>query len=186
LALFSITPAYSNEDAILPAKIQVALIYNMLGYINNIEQLNNSGKIPIGIIFDDTMAAQAFSKDMLKNFLITKSLNIKIQNIEVDPFLLKYGNEAEILDSLKNKKAKVIYIVIMSDDNMKAVLGVTKQLGILSITGIKTKENVKKGVSIGFGITDNKPAILINTRSLKSEDKEFSKDFYPLTKTVDE
>jgi hypothetical protein len=174
---------YAQE--ILPAKMQSVLIIKTLGYIKDAGQINTDGKVLIGILTDDTTACATFSRDILENILTAKSLNHKVLGLEIEPMLFKYDKEDVLSGSLKNRKIKALYIVTQNDDNLKVVLRITKQLNILSMIGIKTEESVKKGVSIGFGMVDNKPMILINSKSIKSEQKEFSKDFYPLTKTIE-
>ena len=179
------TRCFLYAQEILPAKMQSVLIIKTLGYIKDTMQINSDGKVLIGILTDDTAACASFSKDILVNILEAKSSNQKVQGLDIEPMLFKYDAEEALSGNLKSKKIKALYIVTQDDDKLKLILKVTKQLNILSMIGIKTEENVKKGVSVGFGMLDSKPVILINARSIKNEDKEFSKDFYLLTKTIE-
>jgi len=185
LLIFLSAACFLCAQEILPAKLQAVLIFKTLGYIKNAAQIDSGGKILLGILSDDNVACRSFSKDILENILMAKSSNYKVHNLELDPMLFKCDKEEALLDNFKNKNIKVLYIITQNDDNLKVILKVTRQLNILSMTGIKTAENVENGVSVGFGLQDNKPLILINKNSIKSEQKEFIDDFYPLTKTVE-
>lgn len=73
-------------------------------------------------------------------------------------------------DSLPTEKPEVIYVgsVSMTD----RVLEYTRANSIISITGLP--EEVKKGVTLGVGILEEKPKILLNLPASKMEEVDWN------------
>jgi hypothetical protein len=184
-AIWLIAAVSLHGQDLLPAKLQAALLFKTLGYVTSPDQICVNGTIYVGILFDDKIATQAYSKDVLGEILTLKSTNYKVYNADIEPILLKYDKEEALSENLAKRKIRVLYVITQNKDYLKTILKLTKQLKILSVTGINPDEHVKFGISIGFGVHDGKPAIITNTKSIKNEEKEFKKDFYSLVTTVE-
>jgi hypothetical protein len=183
LWLASSTVLYADE--MLPIKIQTALIFKTLGYINNPDKISVNGKIYVGILFDENISHQSYSKDVLAEILNSSSANYRVSDSQIEPVLFKYGTEEIMASALAGRNVKVLYVIVQNKNYLNSILKVTKELKILSITGAYPDDSAKSGVSIVFSVHDKKPAITANAVSLKNEEKEFNKDFYSFARVVE-
>jgi hypothetical protein len=169
---------------LLPVKIQAALLFKTIGYIKDPAQVSSDGKILIGIIFDDNMASKSYAKSIMDAVLLAKAANYKVCNSELEPVLMEYKNEETLLGNFNIKKIRVLYVITQNEQYVGGIIKCTQQAKVLSVTGLKPGESVKKGISIVFAMVDGKPAVFANDKSIQNEGKEFTKDFYSLVKAV--
>jgi len=182
LLQFAACNVYSED--LLPVKIQAALLFKTIGYIKDPAQVSSDGKILIGIIFDDNMASKSYAKSIMDAVLLAKAANYKVCNSELEPVLMEYKNEETLLGNFNIKKIRVLYVITQNEQYVGGIIKCTQQAKVLSVTGLKPGESVKKGISIVFAMVDGKPAVFANDKSIQNEGKEFTKDFYSLVKAV--
>ncbi|MCP4347762.1 MAG: YfiR family protein [Desulfobacterales bacterium] len=134
---------YGNSYGNVPVDIQAKLFLKILAFNNDV---NKGGEVTVHVINSHEFAAE-----------INKSVGTKIGKSE-----LVTVNDAQELPS---QKPSVIYIgdTAIFDEIIKY----TRSNNVLSLTGIP--DLVKKGATLGVGVSDGKPKVLLNISSSKKE-----------------
>jgi len=137
------TPMQAEEYEIVPMDIQAALFLKLLGFNNDIAK---GGNITIHVVNSET-----FAKAM------GRAIGKQIGNSKLAAVNNRSGLPVE--------KPSVLYI---GDTNsLDELLNYTRVNKVLSITG--RPDMVRRGVTLGVGVSGGKPKILLNLASLKRE-----------------
>lgn len=138
----------AEEILAAPADIQAALTLKLLAFH---EKLISSGDINIYVV-NGSEYAQVLKKAIGKPIGSSKLSSV---------------NEG---DNLPDQKPSVIYIG--NTTKLDDILSYCRSNGILSITG--NPELISKGVTLGIGVSNEKPKILLNLSSSKLENIDWN------------
>ncbi|MCL5129138.1 MULTISPECIES: YfiR/HmsC family protein [unclassified Algibacter] len=145
-----------SQNIPVPERIQAALLTKVLKYDSQIPQ---NIKIKILVVFDD-------NSELNKDEFITGLGN---------SMMVKAIRENELEQNISN------YSVVYFMPGIQDYSEICKNNRVLSVTGIS--QYVEQGkISLGFGIQNNKPKILVNLTSLDKEGQSFSSDILRIAK----
>jgi hypothetical protein len=144
IAMLFSAAAYGEDKA--PPEIQAALFVKLLGFDKTL-----SGNISICVIGEPEFAAE-MKKGIGKDIGSAKLTSVTESN------------------GMPSEKPSIVYLGDASKFN--EVIAYTKANKILSITGIS--ELVEKGISLGIGISEGKPKVMLNMTSSKEEGREWN------------
>jgi hypothetical protein len=145
-----------TQNISVPERIQAALLSKVLKYDSQIPQ---NTKIKILVVFDDN------------------------SEINKDEFITGLGNSMTVKAIRPDELEQNIsgYSVVYFMPGIQDYSIICKNNGVLSVTGIS--QYVEQGkISLGFGIQNNKPKILVNLTSLNKERQSFSSDILRIAK----
>ncbi|CAH8296458.1 uncharacterized protein DUF4154 [Mariniflexile fucanivorans] len=140
----------------VPEKIQAALLSKVLKYNPQIQQ---SPKIQILVVFDNN------------------------SEINKDEFIKGLGNSIEAKAIYPSELEQNIsgYQAVYFMQGIHYQASICKKYKVLSVTG--TPRFIEQGeISLGFGLQNNKPIILVNLISLEKENQSFSSDILRISK----
>ncbi|WP_111709522.1 YfiR family protein [Lutibacter citreus] len=125
-----------------------------------------------------------FNPDLPQNTTI-KMLVVYDNNSEInkDKFIKGLGNSMSVkaINPMELKQNISGYNVVYFMSGIYDYAGVCKANKVLSVTG--SAQYVEQGeISLGFGIQNNKPKILVNLTSLDKEGQSFSSDILRIAK----
>lgn len=156
LLLFSLGNSACAQNIPVPENIQAALLSKVLKFNPN---FSKSSTVKMLVVYDDD---SQINKDKFINGLAKTIEVLAIKPLELE-------------QNISN--CNVVYF--MSGLYDEAVL--SKAHHVLSVTGVG--KHVEEGrVSLGFGIENNKPKILINLTSLNQEKQSFVSDVLRIAK----
>lgn len=138
----------SEEISVAPAEIQAALTLKLLAFH---EKLSSSGDITIYVV-NGSEYAQILKKAIGKPIGSSKLTSV----IEGE--------------NLPEQKPSVIYIG--SSSKLDDMLSYCRSNSTLSITG--NPDLISKGVTLGFGVSNEKPKVLLNLSSSKMENIDWN------------
>ena len=141
ITLIAATPLHSEDLSEAPAKIQAGIFFKLFSFNKNL-----SGDVSVFVLNNEDLAAK------LKKAIGKKIGASKLASVESGT-------------SVPNKKYDIIY----SSDatQLSAVIAYSRKNKSLSITG--NPELVSKGITLGVGLLNKKPKILLNISSSKEE-----------------
>ncbi len=149
LMIFVIVSLGHAEDiSVAPAEIQAALTLKLLTFH---EKLASSGDITIYVV-DGSEYAQALKKAIGKPIGSSK-LSSVIEG-----------------DDVPKQKPAVVYLG--NSSKLDDILSYCRTNGTLSITG--NPELISKGVTLGFGVSNEKPKVMLNLSSSKLENIDWN------------
>ncbi len=145
---------YAEDKA--PPEIQAALFVKLIGFDKTL-----SGNISICVI-----GAPEFAAEMKKG--IGKDIgSVKLASVSESA-------------GLPSEKPSVVYLGDTS--KLAEVIAYTRSNHILSMTGIP--ELVEKGISLGIGVSEGKPKVMLNMTSSKEEGRDWNPAILKVAKTI--
>jgi len=161
-------PATAEEMA-LSAENQLPLLLKVLTYDRNLEQ--KAGKeLAIGIVHDPSDRDSAKATDEIATTLY-KYGGKTVKKLPIKYFTIEYTSPPDLEKIVKSKGISVLYVAPGVAKNLPAIVKVSQANHLTSVTGVP--DYVRKGVAVGIGVVQDRPQILINLASSKSEGSEF-------------
>jgi hypothetical protein len=161
--------ARAAEPMPLQPDLQVPLILKILTYDRHFE--TKAGRdLSIGIVYapydpDSVKTANDVAETLYRYSGKT------VKRLPVRYFLLEYTNAEGLDRSVQQRSISVIYIAPGNGKNLDGILGVSKTRSATTATGVP--DYVRRGVSVGLGVAQDRPQILINLPSSRREGSEF-------------
>lgn len=164
----------------VPMDVQVPLFSKILSYNRNLAS-RVGDRIVLGIVYQHTYKTSSAAKD---EFLKTVAEN-KVTSMGGVPFsivLIDIAGTSDVELELETHKVTIAYITPLRAFDVEELCRSTQQRKILTLTGVSTY--VDRGASIGIGMQNDRPEIIINLPSSKAEGAEFNSHFLKLVKVV--
>ncbi|MCG8686025.1 MAG: YfiR family protein [Desulfobacterales bacterium] len=145
-------PSFAEDVSVAPAPLQGAVLTKLLGFHKKIA---GGGDVTVIVIGNKDFAGAMNSKGVGKP--VGKSKIATITEMDAPPGDAPAGNT-------------VIYCG--DPGQLDATLAYSRQHKVLSMTG--DPELVAKGITLGVGVLNKKPKILLNLSSTKEEDIDWN------------
>lgn len=164
----------------VPVELQVALILKILTYDRNLESRAPT-ELNIGIVYSAADPASVRARDDVAEVLqrfsdrTVKKVRIRFTSVE-------YQSVSQLESAAKAAQISVFYITPGNTRNLEALARVSQANQILTTTGVP--EYVERGIAVGIGVKQDKPEIIINLRSSKSEGCEFDASLLRIVRVV--
>jgi hypothetical protein len=164
----------------LPEEIQVSLLLKILTYDRSMEE-EGKDTLKIGVLYYPHDDQSQKNRDAIIKYLKgnqDKTINGSHFSIEEIGFV----SIGKLNDVVARKNVKVLYITSDGNNNIKKISELTQAQKILTITG--RIDYVNRGLSVGLGIQDEKPQIVINLPSVRAEGSDFGAKLLKLCKIL--
>lgn len=161
-------PAHTQGMAI-PAEMQMTLIFKILTYDRQFEAKAGT-ELVIGIVYDPSDPASRAATDEVVSTLY-KFSGKTVKKLPIKYFTIEYTTPKDLEAFIKAKGINMLYLAPGVTKSLPDVLKISQARRITTATGVP--DYVRKGVSVGIGERQDKPQILINLPSSKSEGSEF-------------
>ena len=127
-------------------------------------------ELTIGVVYvaGDPVSVQAKNEmaDTLKAFA-----GKTVKKVPIRFVVLEYTTPGELERAVKASQVEVLYVAPGNAGHLPAVLKLSQSQRIITTTGVP--DYVRRGVAVGVGLKQDKPEVLINLRSSRSEGSEF-------------
>ena len=168
----------------IPPDVQVALLLKILTYDRSFQYKAKSA-VSIGVIFVPGDPESVQAKDA-----IVKTLGQlggrTIKNLPIKSVLIPFTNAKDFPADLKKawqtNSVNVFYVAPGSSALLAEVTKLSHAQGVTTATGVP--EYVNQGIAIGIDAQQNKPQIVINLPSSKSEGSEFDASLLRIARVV--
>jgi uncharacterized cupredoxin-like copper-binding protein len=158
------------EQMALAAEQQVPLILKVLTYDRQFEARTKGTEVAIGIVYDPADRDSAKATDEISSTLFKWS-GKTVKKLPIKYFTIEYVSHDQVEKFVKQKNINVIYVAPGNSKNLTSLTKMSQALGITSVTGVP--DYVRKGVAVGIGVVQDRPQVLINLTSSKSEGSDF-------------
>lgn len=158
--------------------IQIAIFTKILSFDRNISESNNSS-IVIGVVYQKFAYSKQSKDAVIENFSKNQYLGKKriiIKEIEAN-------NINELNTGIANNKPNVLLVVPLRSIDLYKVSEITQKNHILSLT-LCPEYVTKYKMSVTIDAIGDKPQIMINLNSAKSEGADFSSQLLKLSKIL--
>ncbi|HET7745738.1 MAG TPA: YfiR family protein [Vicinamibacteria bacterium] len=171
LALGSVVPGPARAQAMpFPVDLQVPLLLKILTYDRSFE-FKAKQAVTIAVAFDAADPSSVAAKDaMIKTLEQVSGRTIK--NLPIKWTAVEFKDAAGFDRAVRASRANVLYVSPGLGDHLAAILKTSRSYAVTTATGVP--EFVQRGIAVGIGVKPgNKPDILINLPSSRSEGSEF-------------
>lgn len=168
LLAFTALPARAQSMA-LPAELQVPLILKILTYDRQLETKGRK-ELAIGIVFDPADGASSKAAEQVSDTLY-KFTGKTVKKLPLKYYLVEFTGPADLQATIQKRGINVLYLCPGISRSLESVLKISHAQGITTATGVP--DYVRRGVAVGIGVFQDKPQILINLPSSRSEGSEF-------------
>jgi hypothetical protein len=166
--LLLLVPARA-EQMPLSAEAQIPLLLKVLTYDRNFER--KAGKVlAIGVVHDPADRDSAKATDEVGSTLF-KFTSRTVKGLPLKYYTIEFTGAADLERFVKEKGISVLYVAPGSAKDLPALLKVSEDLDLTTLTGVP--EYVRRGVAVGIGVLQDKPQILINLASARAQGSDF-------------
>lgn len=151
------------------AGLQVPILMKVLAYDRQFDA-RAAGTLTIGILYAPSDSASSKATGQISDTLYGFA-GKTVRKVPIKYFQVEYTSAAELEAFVKAKGINAFYVAPGLDKALPAILKLAQARGITTLTGVP--DYVKRGVSVGVGMGADKPQIIINLASAKSEGSEF-------------
>lgn len=157
------------EEMPLSPQLQVPLILKILTYDRHFESRFGE-ELMLGILYapadpQSVKAANDFS-DILYQYA-----GKTVKHLPVAKVLVEFTTPENLERSIAARNIDVLYVAPGNGKNIAAITKVSRERGVTTTTGVP--EYVRSGVSVGLGVSQDRPQILINQPAAILEGSEF-------------
>ncbi len=151
------------------AGLQIPILMKVLAYDRQFD-VRAAGTLTIGILYAPSDSASSKATGQISDTLYGFA-GKTVRKVPIKYFQVEYTSAAELEAFVKAKGINAFYVAPGLDKALPAILKLAQARGITTLTGVP--DYVKRGVSVGVGMGADKPQIIINLASAKSEGSEF-------------
>jgi hypothetical protein len=170
----------AEDKMLVPPRVQIPILLKILTYDRNFEGKIGDSLI-IGILHNSQDTESRKTKKEISDVL--DSLSAKtVKNIPFNYVILDYSSDKSLEDLIDSNGIDVLYLASGGQSYLKSIVQISQKSKILTMTGIT--DYVKKGISLGIGLKENKPEIWVNLDSKKAEGIDFDANFLKLCKII--
>jgi hypothetical protein len=164
----------------LGAEAQIPLLLKVLTYDRNFEQ-KAGAELAIGIVHDPSDRDSAKATEEVGSILY-KFAGKTVKKLPMKYFTIEFTGPADLERFVKEKRISVLYITPGSAKALAAVLKVSEDLKLTTLTGVP--DYVRRGVAVGIGVVQDKPQILINLAAARAEGSDFDASLLRLAQVL--
>ncbi|MCK4384798.1 MAG: YfiR family protein [candidate division Zixibacteria bacterium] len=180
ILLFPFRQTKAKEKMPVPPRVQIPILLKVLTYNRNFEK-KVGDELVIGILYDskddDSKKVKQEVSEILDSLSAMTVKGVPFFYVEVE-----YNSEDSLRNLVKSNKIDVLYIAPGGIWSLKSIVQISQKYEIPTMTGIT--DYVKKGISVGIGLKENKPEIWVNLDSAKAEGSNFSANLLKLCKVI--
>jgi hypothetical protein len=169
LAALAAAPSARAADVMpVPAELQVPLLLKILTYDRNLES-RAKAELNIGVVFDPADPASVKAKNEVADIL-TKVADKTVKKLPIKFVSIEYKTLPELETTVRSRHVNLLYLT-PGLRNVEELIRFSQANRITTATGVRSF--VERGVAVGVGVRQDKPEILINLPSSRSEGSEF-------------
>ena len=101
-------------------------------------------------------------------------LPVRIVDIDIE--------QTDLKSALQSLGVDVVYVAPLRAMDIASITEVTRELGVATVTGVE--DYVHEGISVGLGVRQEKPCVLVNLDASKAEGVDFSSRLLSLAQLV--
>ena len=169
--LLALRPGLAAAAEPMPLKpdLQLPLILKILTYDRHFE--SKAGReVVVGIVYapEDPSSVAAANEvgDILFRFQ-----DKTVKRLPIRYRLVEYRTPEGLERTITRWGISVLWVAPGNAKNIAGITGISQAKGVTTTTGVP--EYVRRGLSVGLGLNDDRPQILINLASARAEGSEF-------------
>ncbi len=161
--------AAGAEPMPLKADLQIPLILKILTYDRHFES-KAGAQLVVGIVYAPTDVTSVAAANEVSDVLF-RFQDKTVKRLPIRYRLVEYMTPEALERTVERWGISVFYVAPGSARNIDGIKAVSQKHGVTTTTGVP--DYVRRGLSVGLGLSDDRPHILINQGSARAEGSEF-------------
>jgi hypothetical protein len=161
-----------GASMLVPVDVQTELFVN-IGKLDR--NFNPANGVTLGILYQAAYPESVAAKD-------AAIAAVKKRNLPITCVALEVGSLSLLRKRLTETDANIVYVAPLRSVDIAEIGAITRQRGIRSVTGVP--EYVDRGISVGIGLRNNRPLVIINLEAARAEGSAFSSQLLSLARIV--
>lgn len=180
LSILLLLGAGGDVEMAVPVEIQVPILLKVLTFDRHLTGARRRELVFV-VLFQGELRASALVKDQVTEALSRHAADapagraLKVVALDAD-------REEDLAAALGRLGAEVLYVAPVRALDVAMVAAAARRVGALSLTGVPSY--VASGLSIGLGLKEDRPRILINLEAARAEGADFAAPLLELATIV--
>jgi len=177
----SAQPRHDVTQEAVPEEIQVPIFLKILTYDRSLEA-KVKDTIRIGVLYFPDNERSKKNKDAItENLKLNKDKTIN--GVHFSFIEIEFSTEKSLAEVIKEKRVNILYVTSDGSHALEGISTITRAERILTLTG--RVDYVSQGISVGLGVKEEKPQVVINLPSARAEGSDFSANLLKVCKVID-
>ena len=182
LALFSAVPAWlSAQQMDVPARLQIPLLYKILSFDRNFTA-RAGDQVVIAIIYQSGFRASVVAREQIEDALGHTASPFGTRSLRW--VAIEAGSGSTLEQALREHEADVIYVTPLRGVDLDVIADAARRSRLMTVTGIPPY--VERGLSVGVGIEQERPMIIINLAAARAEGADYTAQLLRVSRVIGE
>jgi hypothetical protein len=182
LSLFTAVPALlSAQQMDVPARLQIPLLYKILSFDRNFTA-RAGDQVVIAIIYQSGFRASVVAREQIEDALGHTASPFGTRSLRW--VAIEAGSGSTLEQALREHEADVIYVTPLRGVDLDVIADAARRSRLMTFTGIPPY--VERGLSVGVGIEQERPMIIINLAAARAEGADYTAQLLRVSRVIGE
>jgi hypothetical protein len=165
----------------VPATVQIPLMYKILSFDRNF--LSRVGdEVVIGILYQEGYRGSVVAREQVEEAL--SSTETLLAGRIVRWVAIKLDDGGTLAAALRHREIDVLYVGPLRGIRLEELLSITRAAHVTTFTGVP--DYVERGLSVGIGLNQERPQIVINLAAARAEGSDFNAQLLRVSRVIGE
>lgn len=169
------------QEMDVPARIQVPLLYKILSFDRNFST-RAGDDIVIAILYQTGFRASTVAREQIEDALGHTASPFGARRIRWVGIELDAG--ADLGQALRRNEADVVYVTPLRGTGLNGIVQEARRSHLTTFTGVPPY--VERGLSVGIGIEQERPVIIINLAAARAEGADYTSQLLRVSRVVED
>ncbi|MBU1701640.1 MAG: YfiR family protein [Candidatus Eisenbacteria bacterium] len=170
----------ASEEQEIPENLQVPILFKLLTYDRTLME-KSSEFLRVGVLYRRGDGASEQNMEALMEVLSSMAeKTIKGKTFEVVP--IPWDRKESIDEGLRSAEVDILYVTRAHKGRLSQITALTRELNILSLTGVV--DYVSGGLGVGVGLEEDHPRIMVNLDAVRAEGHDLESQVLRICKKI--
>jgi hypothetical protein len=168
------------QEMDVPASVQIPLLYKILSFDRNFAA-RAGDDIVIAVLYQNGFRASSVAREQVEDALGHTASPFGARRIRWVAIELESG---DLGAQLRQHEADVVYVTPLRGTGLTGIIDVARRGRLMTFTGVPPY--VERGLSVGVGIEQERPMILINLVAARAEGADYTSQLLRVSRVIGE
>jgi hypothetical protein len=173
-------PGAPAQEMDVPASVQIPLLYKILSFDRNFAA-RAGDDIVIAILYQSGFRASTAAREQVEAALGHTASPLGARRIRWVSIELESGDLAV---QLRRHETDVLYVTPLRGTGLSGIVDVARRGHLMTFTGVPPY--VERGLSVGVGIEQERPMIIINLGAARAEGADYTSQLLRVSRVIGE
>ena len=167
------------QEMDVPARIQIPLLYKILSFDRNFAARTGDDLV-IAILYQSGFRASAVAREQIEEALGHTASPFGARRIRW--VAVELEATPDLVPVLRRNEADVVYVTPLRGTGLDAIVETARRAHLTTFTGVPPY--VERGLSVGIGIEQERPLIIINLVAARAEGADYTSQLLRVSRVI--